>query len=97
LSKETRQLLVTVPKEGSTENGKSYAYGWRHSDWNLHSGRMKLDSYHHGGTAVGSTSVLVILPESGTVLSIMMNKGDEDVNDLSVVADAILEGFLPIN
>jgi len=95
LSKQTRQLLVTVPQAGRTESGKVYAYGWRHSDWLLHEGRVNLDSYHHAGTAVGSTSILVIFPEKGIVLSLMMNKGGEDVADLSTVADRILEGFMP--
>lgn len=95
LSNKTRQLLVTVPRSGRTESGKSYAYGWRHNYWTLHNGRVNLDSYHHNGTAVGSTSVLVIFPDKGIVLSIMMNKGGEDVDDLSLVADRILEGFIP--
>ncbi len=96
LSNKTRQLLVTVPQAGRTESGKSYAYGWRHSDWTIHDGRVSLDSYHHNGTAVGSTSVLVIFPDKGIVLSIMMNTGGEDVDDLSLVADRILEVFIPV-
>ncbi|MEY4270357.1 MAG: hypothetical protein RLZZ58_1573 [Pseudomonadota bacterium] len=95
LSAGTRQLLVTVPSTGRTDAGKIYAYGWRHSDWNLYDGKVSLDSYHHGGTAVGSTSILVIFPANGIVLSLMMNKGGEDVDDLSIVADGILEGFIP--
>lgn len=96
LSNKTRQLLVTVPQAGRTESGKSYAYGWRHSDWTIHDGRVSLDSYHHNGTAVGSTSVLVIFPDKRIVLSIMMNKGGENVDDLSLVADRILESFIPL-
>jgi serine beta-lactamase-like protein LACTB, mitochondrial len=95
LSAKTRQLLVTVPKAGRTKSGEIYAYGWRHSSWQLHDGRVSLDSYHHGGTAVGSTSIFVIFPDNGIVLSLMMNKGDENVDDLSVVADRILESFIP--
>jgi serine beta-lactamase-like protein LACTB, mitochondrial len=96
LSAKTRQLLVTVPRAGRTESGKIYAYGWRHSNWQLHGGRANLDSYHHGGTAVGSTSILVIFPDNGIVLSLMMNKGGENTDDLGVVADRILEGFIPL-
>jgi CubicO group peptidase (beta-lactamase class C family) len=94
LSAATRKLLVSVPAEGRTEDGRIYAYGWRHSDWSLFDGKLKLDSYHHNGTAVGSTSVFVILPEKKMVLSVMMNKGGEDVDDISLVADQILQAFI---
>jgi serine beta-lactamase-like protein LACTB, mitochondrial len=96
ISEKTRQSLVTVPAAGQTESGKIYAYGWRRSAWKIHGGKTSLDSYHHGGTAVGSTSMLVIFPEKRIVLSIMMNKGGEDVDDISLVADRILEGFIPV-
>lgn len=96
LTADTRKLLVTVPLAGRTEGGKMYAYGWRRSSWRLHDGKLMLDSYHHGGTAVGSTSILVIFPDKGIVLSMMMNKGGENVDDISVVADRILEEFVPL-
>lgn len=94
LSAATRRLLVTVPDAGRTQDGRIYAYGWRISDWTLFDGRLTLDSYHHNGTAVGSTSVFVVLPERRMVLSVMMNKGGEDVAELSTVADQILQAFI---
>ncbi len=94
LSAATRKLLVSVPTEGRTKDGEIYAYGWRHSDWTLFKGKLKLDSYHHNGTAVGSTSIFVVLPEKRIVLSLMMNKGGEDVDDISAVADQIFEAFI---
>ena len=94
LTAATRKLLVSIPAEGRTEDGRIYAYGWRHSDWTLFDGKLALDSYHHNGTAVGSTSVFIILPEKRVVLSLMMNKGGEDVADLSAVADQILQAFI---
>ncbi len=95
LTPKTRQLLVTVPAQGRTTRGKIYAYGWRHSDWSLYDGKLKLDSYHHAGTAVGSTSILLVLPERKIVLSLLMNKGGENVNDLAAVADRILQAYVP--
>ncbi len=96
LSAKTRSLLVTVPADGGASRGaKVYALGWRHSPWTLYDGRLKLDSYHHAGTAVGSTSVFVVLPERHIVLSVMMNKGGEDVDGLSATADRILQAFIP--
>jgi serine beta-lactamase-like protein LACTB, mitochondrial len=94
LTAATRRLLLTVPEEGRTKDGRIYAYGWRHSDWKLFDGRLTLDSYHHNGTAVGSTSVFVVLPEKRMVLSLMMNKGGEDIVDISAVADQILQAFI---
>jgi serine beta-lactamase-like protein LACTB, mitochondrial len=96
LTASTRGLLVSVPSEGRTNGGGMYAYGWRHSDWTLFDGKLRLDSYHHNGTAVGSTSVFVVLPERSAVLSIMMNKGVENASDLSAVADQILETFIDL-
>ncbi len=96
LSAKTRSLLVTVPADGGASKGaKVYALGWRHSTWTLYDGQLKLDSYHHGGTAVGSTSVFVVLPERHIVLSLMMNKGGENVDDLYGAADKILQAFIP--
>lgn len=94
LTASTRKLLLSVPSEGRTDDGRIYAYGWRHSDWTLYDGKLKLDSYNHNGTAVGSTSVFVVLPEKRIVLSLMMNKGGENVDDISTVADQILEAFI---
>lgn len=96
LSARTRQLLVTVPEQGRTPGGKIYAYGWRHGNWSIYDGKLTLDSYTHAGTAVGSTSVFVVLPERHLVLSLMMNKGGEDVDALSAVADQILQAFIPM-
>ncbi|MBM3761749.1 MAG: beta-lactamase family protein [Acidobacteria bacterium] len=96
LTAPTRNMLVSVPTGGRTDSGKIYAHGWRHSGWALFDGKLKLDSYHHNGTAVGSTSVFVVLPEKQMVLSVMMNKGDENVRDISAVADQILQAFIAL-
>jgi CubicO group peptidase (beta-lactamase class C family) len=96
LTAATRKLLLSIPTEGRTGDGRTYAYGWRHSGWTLYNGKLKLDSYHHNGTAVGSTSIFVVLPEKRIALSLMMNKGGEDVADLSAVADQILQAFIDL-
>lgn len=94
LTPATRSALLSVPKEGRKDGGLIYAHGWRQSDWTLYDGKLKLNSYHHNGTAVGSTSVFVILPEKRIVLSLMMNKGGDNVDDIGAVADQILEAFI---
>lgn len=95
LSPATRNLLVTVPPTGGTSPGaRMYAFGWRNSDWHLFDGKVTTRAYHHAGTAVGSTSVLIVLPEHRMVISIMMNKGVESADDLFAAADRILEAFI---
>ena len=95
LSPATRKLLVTVPATGGTTSGaRMYALGWRNSDWHLFDGKVRTRAYHHAGTAVGSTSVLVVLPEHRMVVSVMMNKGVESADGLFAAADHILEAFI---
>jgi serine beta-lactamase-like protein LACTB, mitochondrial len=95
LTAKTRSLLVTVPDALPSGGAKIYALGWRRGEWTLHDGKTKLDSYHHAGTAVGATSVFVVFPEKRMVVSVMMNKGGHSANDLSVLADRIIEAFIP--
>lgn len=95
LSEEVQRELVTVPEGGSDARGAGhYALGWRASDWTLFNGDLTTPSYHHGGTAVGSTSILVVFPEYGMVVSTMMNKGGSDANDLAAATDRIAEAFI---
>jgi len=95
LSSATRTLLTTVPATGGTSAGaRMYALGWRNSDWHLFDGKVRTRAYHHAGTAVGSTSVLVVLPEHRMVISVMMNRGVESADGLFAAADHILEAFI---
>lgn len=96
LSARTRQALLTVPQAGAgSRGGKIYALGWRVGTWTLHGGRVKLIAWHHAGTAVGSSSVFVVFPEKRMVVSLMMNKGGENVDALAEAADRVIEAFLP--
>lgn len=95
LTAATRGLLVTVPHGGGSSAGaKMYALGWRHSAWQVHNGRLATDAFHHAGTAVGSMSVLVVLPEYRLVISVMMNKGGDSADGLFAVTDRIIEAFI---
>ncbi len=95
LSLATRNLLLTVPAGGGgTPGARMYALGWRNSEWHLFDGRVTTRAYHHAGTAVGSTSVLIVLPEHRMVISIMMNKGVDSADGLFAAADRILEAFI---
>ena len=90
-----RALLVTVPDTLPSRGGKVYALGWRRGEWTLYDGKVKLDTYHHAGTAVGATSIFIVFPEKRMVVSVMMNKGGQNADDLAVLADRIIEAFIP--
>ncbi len=47
----------------------------------------------HHGTAVGSTSYFAALPEFGLVISVIMNKGQENLEGLTQNATAVAEIF----
>ena len=46
------------------------------------------------GTAVGSTSYFGVYPEYGLVVSLMMNKGQENVDALAIEANRLVELFV---
>lgn len=95
LSEATRRALVTVPAGGEGSRGaKYYALGWRTGEWTLWDGKVSTLAYHHGGTAVGSTSILVVFPEYRLVISTMMNKGGSNVDDLAATTDQIAQAFI---
>jgi CubicO group peptidase (beta-lactamase class C family) len=94
LSENTRRALVTVPAGGGARGAQHYALGWRTGQWTLFDGAVSTLAYHHGGTAVGSTSMLVVLPEYRMVVSAMMNKGGTNVDDLVAASDQIVQAFI---
>lgn len=95
LSERARRALVTVPVGGEGSRGAStYALGWRAGEWTLFDGALSTLAYHHGGTAVGSTSILVVFPEYRMVVSTMMNKGGTNADDLAAATDQIAQAFI---
>lgn len=93
LSEPTRRALLAVPSLPDDEDARIYAHGWRSSPWTLFDGSVSTPSYHHNGTAVGSTSVFVVLPEQGLVISVLTNRTSAGVGELSSVADELVELF----
>jgi CubicO group peptidase (beta-lactamase class C family) len=93
LSEPTRRALLAVPPVPDDEDARIYAHGWRSSPWTLFDGSVSTPSYHHHGTAVGSTSVFVVLPERGLVVSVLTNRTSDGVGALSEVADELAELF----
>jgi|CXWL01.1.fsa_nt_gi CubicO group peptidase (beta-lactamase class C family) len=96
LSATTRATLVTVPEGGrDARGGGYYALGWRTGEWTLYDGALSTIAHHHAGTAVGSSSVFVVFPEFGMVISLMMNKGGTSVDALAIATDRVAQAFIP--
>ena len=98
LSAATRTTLVTVPEGGrEARGGGSYALGWRSGEWKLYGDALPAKAYHHAGTAVGSSSVFVVFPDYGIVVSLMMNKGGTNVDALALATDEVAQAFIPLS
>jgi serine beta-lactamase-like protein LACTB, mitochondrial len=81
----TRDLLIAPQalKDGSA-NDQGYALGWRFNPkGEVNDGKIVTPRYSHHGTAQGATSYFVVYPEYGLVVSVMMNKGQTNLDALS--------------
>lgn len=96
LADHTRESLLTPQRlaDGS-DNPQGYALGWRVSDQRtLFDGTVTTHAFGHHGTAVGSTSYFAVLPEYDLVISVMMNRGQDNVTALAQEANALIELFI---
>lgn len=96
LSPVTRDRLLTIQTlKNGTENPQGYALGMRVAPARqLLDGRVQTRMFSHHGTAVGSTSYFAVYPEYRMVVSVMMNKGQENLNALAPEATRLAELFL---
>lgn len=96
LSQTTRQKLLTrqLLRDGS-DNPQGYALGIRvFDDKKLFDDSVHTTMYSHHGTGVGSTSYFAVYPEYGLVVSVMMNKGQENLDALAAEANQLVELFI---
>lgn len=78
-----------------SDNPQGYALGMRvFADKKLFDGRLTTPFWSHHGTAVGSTSYFAIYPEYRMVISLMMNKGQENLDALAISANRLAELFI---
>lgn len=91
----TRDRLIDPQKlKDGTLNDQGYALGWRYNPKaELSSGRVTR-RYGHHGTAQGATSFFQVYPDEGVVVSIMMNKGQQNLDALTAEAMPIVERVL---
>lgn len=88
-------LLTPQKLADGSANPQGYALGMRvFADKKLFEGRLTTRFWSHHGTAVGSTSYFAIYPEYRLVISLMMNKGQENVDALAVAANRLAELFI---
>ena len=76
-------------------NPQGYAIGWRHNIAKKKlGGKDKVHYIHHGGVASGSRSFLVMFPEYGLVISVLINSSGGSFSDLSDMTFDIAQAFL---
>ncbi|MEQ9404928.1 MAG: serine hydrolase domain-containing protein [Cyclobacteriaceae bacterium] len=97
LSSRTINQLTSPQKLNNGEiNHQFYALGWRHNTTDSYfGGKRKVEMIHHGGMAVGSQSLLIVFPEYGLVISLLLNKtGQQGKFELFKWLKPIIEIFL---
>ncbi|UZD24075.1 serine hydrolase [Algoriphagus halophytocola] len=92
-STTTELLFNPVELKSGEVNVQNYALGWR----NDVSKKVFVDGrevivVHHGGTAVGSTAILMLLPEYNVSIALAMNSSGE-TTDLFALAYKIIDLF----
>ena len=96
LKDTTRTALLTPqPLRDGSANPQGYALGIRvFADKALFDDTVHTRFYSHHGTAVGSTSYFAVYPEYGLVISMLMNKGQENLDAMGPEATRMAELFV---
>ncbi|MGK2861082.1 MAG: serine hydrolase domain-containing protein [Chitinophagaceae bacterium] len=90
----TTLLLKPVTLVDGNVNEQNYGLGWRNDvKENIFKDNRSVNIIHHGGTAMGSTAMLILLPEYNTTVAVTMNKNGKST-DLFDVAYKIAELFI---
>jgi CubicO group peptidase (beta-lactamase class C family) len=95
-SAATRDRLID-PQElaDGSPNDQGYALGWRFNPaGEVMGGEIVTPRYSHHGTAQGSTSYFIVYPDYGLVVSVMMNKGQTSLDDLSEQAAPMIDAVI---
>ena len=75
-------------------NKQNYGLGWRNDiSTNVFKDNREVRIIHHGGTAMGSNAMLILLPEYNVTVAVAMNKNGKST-DLFDVAYKIGELFI---
>ncbi len=98
LAPETFRLLTTptlLPAGPGAPRAQSvYALGWRSQEQPLPASSRSVRTIHHGGTALGATSFLVLMPDERLVIAVNRNLHAESFGPFSTLALRLAEVFL---
>lgn len=90
----TKILFKPVMLKNGKVNKQNYGLGWRNDiSTNVFKDNREVRIIHHGGTAMGSTAMLILLPEYNVTVAVAMNKNGKST-DLFDVAYKIAELFI---
>jgi serine beta-lactamase-like protein LACTB len=98
LQQDTLATLFEPQKLNNGEvNRQNYALGWRHSITKKSlAGKNKVHYIHHGGTAAGSSSLLIMFPEYDLVVSVLINSSIGNFGELWDLTFEVATQFLSV-
>jgi serine beta-lactamase-like protein LACTB len=98
LQQDTLATLFEPQKLNNGEvNRQNYALGWRHSITKKSlAGKKKVHYIHHGGTAAGSSSLLIMFPEYDLVVSVLINSSIGNFGELWDLTFEVATQFLSV-
>jgi len=96
-----QSTLTTLFEPQKLNNGdvnqQNYALGWRHSITKKPlAGKSNVHYIHHGGTAAGSSSLLIMFPEYELVISVLINSSIANYGDLWDLTHKAATPFLSV-
>ncbi len=90
----TALLFKPVTISNGEVNNQNYGLGWRNDvKEEVLSDHRKTRVIHHGGVAIGSTAMLILLPKYNTTIAVAMNRSGQST-ELIDVAYKIAELFI---
>lgn len=71
----TAKLFKPVQLNSGKINSQNYGMGWRNDMYqDIHKDGRDVNIIHHGGVAMGSTAMLILLPEYNLTVAVTMNR-----------------------
>lgn len=90
----TQVLFEPVKLKNGKVNKQNYGLGWRNDiSTDVFKDNREVRVIHHGGTAMGSTSMLILLPEYNATVAVAMNRSGKSA-ELFELAHKIAELFI---
>jgi serine beta-lactamase-like protein LACTB len=93
-STTTNSLFKPIKLKNGKVNDQNYGLGWRNdTSTNIFKDKQEVRIIHHGGTAMGSTAMLILLPKYNVTVAVTMNRNGKST-DLFDIAYKIAELFI---